>query len=272
MITCKHYGLILFFFPLYIQGIDTEWNGKFNIGREIVTSEGYGDFVTGTFCFGESDGSHIGYFNYLNYGLSRTLGCTFTIPFYIKYTENNRILRGLADLQFILQWHAYRTEDHMLLFKGGTTFPTGNKEGAPFLGTGSFNPIAYLTAIHSSEKLFASFVFGGIFTTTRKHFKAGSYLDYHLDIGPKFPISARSVKNKYIYFWSCKAIITFLISIVADKFRIREEHLILVGPSLNYDGYWQGAQLNFLLPICDRRYGIQPSTNFFVSFWLGWSF
>ncbi len=271
MITCKHYGLILFFFPLYIQGIDTEWNGKFNIGREIVTSEGYGDFVTGTFCFGESDGSHIGYFNYLNYGLSRTLGCTFTIPFYIKYTENNRILRGLADLQFILQWHAYRTEDHMLLFKGGTTFPTGNKEGAPFLGTGSFNPIAYLTAIHSSEKLFASFVFGGIFTTTRKHFKAGSYLDYHLDIGPKFPISANRKEQIYI-FAVLQGYHYFPNQYRGRQIQNTGGDLILVGPSLNYDGYWQGAQLNFLLPICDRRYGIQPSTNFFVSFWLGWSF
>ncbi len=270
MITYKRY-LLLFIIPQCIQAMDTGWNGKFNIGREIVTSEGYGDFVTGAFCFKEPDGAHVGYFNYLNYGISRTLGCTFTIPFYIKFTENNKTLRGLADLQFILQWHAYRTEDHMLLFKGGTTFPTGNKEGAPFLGTGSFNPIAYLTAIHSSEKLFASFVFGGIFTTTRKHFKAGSYLDYNFTIGPKFPISADRKEQIYIF-----AVLQGY-HIFPNQRRGRDipntgGHLLLFGPSLNYDGYWQGAQLNFLMPICDRRFGIQPSTDFFISFWFGWSF
>lgn len=271
MINYKHYIFLLFFMPRCIQAVDTEWNGQFNIGREIVTSEGYTNFVTGAFCYKEPEGGHVGYFNYLSYGLTRSLGCTFTIPTYIKFTDGEKTLRGLADLQLILQWQAYRTEEHMFLFEGGMTFPTGNKEGAPFLGTGSFNPIAYLCAIHSSEKLFASFEFGGVFTTERKHFKAGSYLDYRLDIGPKFPLSADLKEQIYIF------LVLQGFHILPNQRRGKNipntgGHLLLCGPSITYDGYANGAQLNFFLPICDRKFGIQPSTDFFISFWLGWSF
>lgn len=243
-------------------------NGKFSIGRETITSYGYASYVTGLPCFVGNNYSILFYFNNLSYGLTPTLGCTFSVPFILHQREYHATDRGLWDIRANIQWHAYRSDDQMLVFKAGMWFPTGDVTAIIPLSSGSFNPTLYAIAVHSSERLFANFVIGGVITTPRKHRRPGGLLDYHLGIGPKFPIKMAHNGKLYV-FLELQGYHNFSSDYYDQPLPNSGWHLLTVGPTISYDTDFFQIQGAIGLPIIDRRFGIQPSTDFFASLWYG---
>jgi hypothetical protein len=251
-------------------GKDPQWdNGQFSITRETITSVGYKTFVTGIPMFERSDGSDIFSITAFSYGIGKRIGCTFTLPFLLKLSIGEQKVRGLWDLRFNFQWHLYRTEEHILVLKTGMWFPTAQGETpTPFgVGSGSFNPTVSLTGIHSSERLYAGFVIGSIISTTRKHKKPGSLIDYYLGIGPKFRLQ-RSNRALYTYL-ELQGYFTFPDKMNGIIMPNSGNNLILLGPAIVYDTDWWQVQGRVAIPISDRRFGVQQRTDLFASFWYG---
>lgn len=243
-------------------------NGKFSIGRETITSVGYGSYVTGMPMFIGNDTSLLFYFNSLSYGISNYTGCTFTVPIVLHQREYDQVSRGLFDLRFNIQWHLYRSENEIVVLKTGMWFPTGDILARPPLSFGSFNPTVYLLASHSSERLYVNAVLGSVITTPRKGRNTGGFIDYHLSVGPKFSLKTKDHGKLY----------TFLelqgYHFFSGKFRNQEipnsgEHLLFLGPAISYDSDFFQVLCSLGITLLDKRKGIQPRTDYLASIWYG---
>lgn len=240
-------------------------NGKFNIGRDTVTSDGYGIYVNDEAFLDTFGGASILSTHILGYGINKYCGCTFTLPIFLHQRAEQHVSRGLSDIQVSMQWHLYRTEDQILVFKTGLQFPTGDRTARPPLGTGSFNPTLYILGIHSSERLFADFVFGTIITTTRKRRNSGIIFDYHLSIGPKFPLYTFNDAEWYA-FVELQGYYTAPSRAFGKRIPNTGGNLILFGPTISYDTNFNQVLVRFQIPISERQFGKQPKTNYFASF------
>lgn len=243
-------------------------NGKFSIGRDTITSLGYGSYVTGMPMYIGNDSSLLFYFNALSYGITRSIGCTFTVPVLLHNREFDAVSRGLFDLRFNIQWHLYRTDNEIVVLKTGVWFPTGDILARPPLSFGSFNPTLYAMAIHSSDRLYVNATLGSVIATTRKHRNTGGFIDYQFSIGPKFPLGTKNHGKLY----------TFLelqgYHLFSEKFRGNVvpntgEDLIFLGPAISYDCDFFQILASIGITVLDRRKGIQPRTDYNASIWYG---
>lgn len=243
-------------------------NGKFSIGRETITSAGYGSYVTGMPMFIGHDTRLLFYFNSLSYGISNRVGCTFTVPVILHQREYDQVSRGLFDLRFNMQWHLYRSANEIVVLKTGMWFPTGDILAKPPLSFGSFNPTVYLIASHSSERLYANAVIGSVITTPRKGRNTGGFIDYQLSIGPKFSLKTKDHGKLY----------TFLelqgYHFFSGRFRNQEipnsgEDLLFLGPAISYDSDFFQVLCSIGITLLDKRKGIQPRTDYLASIWYG---
>lgn len=267
-----HYLLsLLFFLAAYCSATEKQLapeNGKFSIGRDTITSFGYASYFTGFPCFIGDHATRIFCLHGFSYGITPKVGCTFTIPFIVNQRIDDLKSRGLWDLRFNLQWHLYRNDDNILVLKTGMWFPTGDINAKPPLSFGSFNPTVYLIGVHSSERLFANFVLGGIITNSYKHRNTGSLIDYQFHIGPKFPL--RSIDHGNLYtFLELQGYYRFQAKYRGERIPDTGWHILLLGPTIAFDNDWYQVKAQISAPIIDKRNGIQPSTNFFASLWYG---
>ncbi|MGE0009238.1 MAG: transporter [Candidatus Babeliales bacterium] len=243
-------------------------NGKFSIGRETITSKGYGSYVTGSLMFIGHEANLLFYFNAFSYGISERVGCTFTVPIVLHFRENKDVSRGLFDLRFNMQWHLYRSENEIVVLKTGMWFPTGDILARPPLSFGSFNPTVYLIAAHSSERLYANATVGSVITTTRKHRNTGGFIDYHLSVGPKFPLDTKNHSQLYA-FLELQGYYFFAAKFRNVRVPNTGEHLLFLGPSVSYDSDFFQILASIGVTVLDHRKGIQPRTDFLAQIWFG---
>jgi hypothetical protein len=147
---------LLLLTAVHVHSRDPEpLNSKFNIGQDIITSDGYGLFnIDNPYFLKRESGTDIALNYSISYGINRLLGITFTMPFYLKHTIDSFVSRGLSDISTTIQFHLYRTNDQLVVFKTGIQYPTGNTTVLSPLGSGSFNPTLSLEAFHSTDRLF----------------------------------------------------------------------------------------------------------------------
>lgn len=249
-----------------VHGRDPQpMNSKFNIGQDIITSRGYGLFnVNNPYIILRDEPAIISSSYSFSYGITRSIGFTFTLPFVLKQKIDNYCSRGLSDVSCIAQWHFLRTEDQLLLLKTGIQLPTGDSNARPPLGSGSFNPSLSLEAFHSSDRFFASIICEGTITPTRKHKKAGNSIEYDITLGPKWPLG----RNRYAKIYTFLELQGFYAS--ASKFNGKQvpntgRHVVLFGPILSYDIDRYQYLLRIQFPVANHRLGKQPQLEYLIS-------
>lgn len=242
--------------PCILHGRDPfPMNRKFNIGQDIITSDGYGLLnLDNPYLMQQNNKADIGLSCSISYGINRFLGITFSVPFFLQHADNPYTSRGLGDISTFMQFHMHRTENVLVLFKAGMQFPTGDTNTRPALGSGSFNPLVNFEAYYSPDRFFASLILASTITTTRNHKKAGTILDYEITLGPKFPL--RFVKDSYFYvFLELQGFHLFKSKAYGESIPKSDGHLLLFGPILSYDIADCQYLLRIQFPIAHRKFG-----------------
>lgn len=239
-------------------------NRKFNIGQDIITSDGYGLLNLDSPYLIKKDGkADLGLICSLSYGINRYLGFTLTIPFFLNNTNKPLVSRGLADISTIMQFHLYRTEDILLLCKAGLQYPTGDTNAHPALGSGSFNPLVNLEGYYSSDTFFVSGIIAANICTQRKHRRPSTVYDYEFTIGPKFPV--RFTEDAYLYtFLELQGLYTTKGRFNGFPLQDTGGHLILFGPIISFDIRDCQYLLRLQLPVYDRRFGNQTKADYLI--------
>lgn len=240
-------------------------NRKFNIGQDIITSDGYGLLNLDSPYLAKKDGkADIGLSCSLSYGINRFMGFTLTVPFLLNNTDTLFVSRGLADISTIMQFHLYRSEDILLVLKTGLQYPTGDTNAHPPLGAGSFNPLVNLEGYYSTDTFFVSGILAANIGTQRKQKKPSSVYDYEFTIGPKFPL--RFTEDAYLYtFLELQGLYTTKERFNALPLTDTGGHLIFFGPIVSFDIRDCQYLVRLQLPVYNHRFGNQTKVDYLIS-------
>ncbi len=268
----KKYVLAFFVMILtgYSYGRDPNpMDGKFNIGQDTITSYQWGIYGIDNSYLVKDDGTTITLLHNFGYGLTRYTGFELVLPFFLHQKSDGRISRGLSDMQALFQWHPYRTDDQLLVLKAGMQFPTGDTNANPPLGLGSFIPLFEFDALHSSEKWFASFILTAGIATTRKHKNPGTFIDYEITLGPKWPLGTPD-QAEWLTFIEMNGLYNFPRTFNGMRVPNTGGFLLIVGPVISYDTNRCQYFARLQMPIADHRFGNQPKTKLFATLIFQW--
>lgn len=198
----------------------------------------------------------------LSYGLTESFGLILLVPFFIRNKIVPNHSSGLGDILLTGEWSFFRDHTHHGLLTTGLKFPTGSVHKTPITGTGTIDLFLEFSAIHSSEKWYASIDTENFIRIPRKDRKPGNSYDWEIIFG-------RLVKfNDHALYINMDLFILFNTKDTIGGTRDLDSGgtVIFLGPLISWEHKKVLCEFLFQWPIGQNLFGNQPKFDFTTYF------
>ena len=219
------------------------------------------------------------------YGITDSASVLLTVPVALKYINGTKVLSGMGDLVFDLEYAFYSKEDQATIIFSPTV-PTSNldelskklnptsrtsgfsKENAP----SNFNAMTYFIGSTYARTLVDWYGFvapGVLFIERYDSIQQGTQYYYNLGVGR----TIKSLEKKYIFFGLVE-----LNGQYSDKTKLGSGvvpntggNIIYATPSLWFSTPKMTLQVGLSLPITQRWYGNQSKISYYSGAIITWT-
>lgn len=201
-----------------------------------------------------------------SYGFTDTLGIEFTLPVFLKNTQQGFSSKGISDVIVGMQWQFFNQPEHTALLTGSLVFPTGSIEKIPTTGDGTIQIGLQFSALHTSEVWHCAFDVDVFLPIKRKRIDPGRQYLLELTFGRKIPTPSY-LKIEDFYINSFLSIIyeeeDFCDGIVDPD---SGGSVVFLGPLLSWTFKNIFFEFSIQGPIGQHIFGIQPKFDYTLFF------